>query len=59
MEDNFYEVQTTKCTKTLYQPGTIRPVILPVSILSQAAVWLDWGELANLEFNNKGSNIPS
>ena len=25
MEDNFYEVQTTMCTKTLYQTGTIRP----------------------------------
>ena len=26
-EDNFYEVQTTKCTKTLYQTGTIRPTL--------------------------------
>ena len=25
-EDNFYEVQTTKCTKTLYQTETIHPV---------------------------------
>ena len=27
-EDNFYEVQTTKCTKTLYKTDTIRPVVL-------------------------------
>ena len=27
-EDNFYEVQTTKCTKTLYKTDTIRPAVL-------------------------------
>ena len=27
MEGNFYEVQTTKCTKTLYQTDTIRPLV--------------------------------
>ena len=26
-EDNFHEVQTTKCTKTLYKTNTIRPVV--------------------------------
>ena len=26
-EDNFYEVQTTKCTKTLYKTDTIRPIL--------------------------------
>ena len=26
-EDNFYEVHTTKCTKTLCQADTIRPVV--------------------------------
>ena len=26
-EDNFYEVQTTKCTKTLYKTDTIRPAV--------------------------------
>ena len=26
-EDNFYEVQTTKCTKILYQTDTIRPAV--------------------------------
>ena len=26
-EDNFYEVQTTKCTKTLYKTDTIRPTV--------------------------------
>ena len=26
-EDNFYEVQRTKCTKTLYQTDTIRPIL--------------------------------
>ena len=26
-EDNFYEVQMTKCTKTLYQTGTIHPTV--------------------------------
>ena len=26
-EDNFYEVQTTKCTKTLYKTDTIHPVL--------------------------------
>ena len=26
-EDNFYEVQTTKCTKSLYQTDTIRPTV--------------------------------
>ena len=26
-EDNFYEVQMTKCTKTLYQTDTIRPTV--------------------------------
>ena len=26
-EDNFYEVQTTKCTKILYQTDTIRPTV--------------------------------
>ena len=25
-EDNFYEVQTTKCNKTMYQTATIRPI---------------------------------
>ena len=25
--DNFYEVQTTKCTKSLYQTDTIRPTV--------------------------------
>ena len=25
--DNFYEVQTTKCTKTLYKTDTIGPVV--------------------------------
>ena len=25
-EVNFYVVQTTKCTKTLYKTGTIRPI---------------------------------
>ena len=28
-EDNFYEVQMIKCTKTLYKTGTIRPALLP------------------------------
>ena len=27
MEDNFHKVQTRKCTKTLYQTDTIRPVL--------------------------------
>ena len=27
-EDNFYEVQATKCTKTLYKIDTIHPVVL-------------------------------
>ena len=27
MEHNFHEVQTTKCTKTLYQTDTISPTV--------------------------------
>ena len=27
MEDKFYEVQTTRCTKTLYKTDTIRPAL--------------------------------
>ena len=26
-ENKFYEIQTTKCIKTLYQTGTIRPAV--------------------------------
>ena len=37
-EDNFCEVQTTKCTKTLYQTGTIRPPVFPIVSLFLALV---------------------
>ena len=40
-EDNFYEVRTTKCTKTLYKTDTIRPtVFLPISEVFDGTVSL-------------------
>ena len=32
-EDNFHEIQTTKCTKTMNQTDTIRPTVCPSGTL--------------------------
>ena len=42
MEGNFYEVQTTKCTKTLYQTDTIRPVVQGKKIFFSSLLKTSW-----------------